>query len=75
MATIRTVKVRARCPPHAHSEPRIDLPAEKRKRLIGLLNEYLANTFGLYGQAKQARWNVKGPQVDHLHRLFDESAE
>lgn len=62
MATVRTFKTR------------IDLPADGRKKLIALLNQHLADTFDLCGQAKQAHWNVKGPQFHQLHELFDEFA-
>jgi starvation-inducible DNA-binding protein len=54
---------------------RVDLPARQRERLVALLNQHLADTFDLYGQAKQAHWNVKGPQFHQLHELFDELAE
>jgi starvation-inducible DNA-binding protein len=54
---------------------RIDLPADGREKLIALLNQQLADTFDLYGQAKQAHWNVKGPQFHQLHELFDDLAE
>jgi starvation-inducible DNA-binding protein len=54
---------------------RIDLPADRRKTLIALLNEHLADTFDLYSQCKQAHWNVKGPQFHQLHELFDTLAE
>ena len=40
---------------------RIELPVDRRKKLIALLNQHVADTFDLYGQAKQAHWNVKGP--------------
>jgi len=63
MATARTFKTR------------IDLPAKQREKLIALLNQQLADTFDLYGQAKQAHWNVKGPQFHFLHELFDELAD
>src|SRR5512145_1871096 len=53
----------------------IDLPADRRKKLIALLNQQLADTFDLYGQAKQAHWNVKGPQFHQLHELFDDLAD
>ena len=56
-------------------ETRIDLPSKQREKLIALLNQHLADTFDLYGQAKQAHWNVKGPQFHQLHELFDELAE
>jgi starvation-inducible DNA-binding protein len=63
MATPRTFKTR------------IDLPADRRDKLIALLNEQLADTFDLFSQAKQAHWNVKGPQFHQLHELFDDLAE
>jgi starvation-inducible DNA-binding protein len=56
-------------------ETRIDLPADGREELIALLNQQLADTFDLYGQTKQAHWNVKGPQFYQLHELFDELAD
>jgi starvation-inducible DNA-binding protein len=63
MAAVRTFKTR------------IDLPADKRKKLIALLNQHLADTFDLYGHAKQAHWNVKGAQFHQLHELFDDLAD
>ena len=54
---------------------RIDLPADRREKLIALLNQHLADTTDLYTQSKQAHWNVKGPQFHQLHELFDELAE
>ena len=63
MATARTFKTR------------IELPAERREKLIALLNQHLADTSDLYGQSKQAHWNVKGPQFHQLHKLFDDLAE
>ncbi len=54
---------------------RIDLPVAGREKLIALLNQQLADTFDLYGQSKQAHWNVKGPQFFQLHELFDDLAE
>lgn len=60
----------------AHTfETRIDLPAERRKKLTDLLNQQLADTFDLYSQSKQAHWNVKGPQFLQLHELFDHLAK
>lgn len=54
---------------------RNDLPAATRDKLIGLLNQQLADTLDLYTQIKQAHWNVKGPQFIALHELFDDLAE
>jgi starvation-inducible DNA-binding protein len=50
---------------------RIDLTAKTRARMAGLLNARLADAIDLQLQAKQAHWNVKGPQFIALHELFD----
>ena len=42
--------------------------------MIGILNQQLADTFDLYSQAKQAHWNVKGPEFFQLLELFDRLA-
>lgn len=52
----------------------IDLAAETREQMIALLNQQLADTFDLFGQTKQAHWNVKGPQFFQLHELYDQLA-
>ncbi len=52
-----------------------DIPAEKRATLALLLNERLADLIDLGLQAKQAHWNVKGPNFIALHTLFDDVAE
>jgi starvation-inducible DNA-binding protein len=52
----------------------IDLKLDTRKKVIGLLNQHLADTLVLYSHSKQAHWNVKGPQFYALHLLFDELA-
>jgi starvation-inducible DNA-binding protein len=49
-----------------------DLPATARAQVVELLNNRLADAIDLAGQAKQAHWNVKGPQFIALHKLFDE---
>jgi starvation-inducible DNA-binding protein len=51
------------------------LPTEVKQRMIPLLNQQLADAIDLGLQAKQAHWNVKGPQFVSLHALFDEAAE
>lgn len=48
-----------------------DIPADTRATLCQLLNERLADLIDLQLQAKQAHWNVKGPQFIALHELFD----
>ena len=54
---------------------KIDLPAESRAKIVGLLNQQLADTFDLFSQIKQAHWNVKGMHFIALHELFDKLAE
>lgn len=54
---------------------RIDIAAEKRAKLISLLNQHVADTFDLMSQTKFAHWNVKGSNFIGLHKLFDELAE
>jgi len=49
-----------------------DLPDNVRAQVAALLNERLADVIDLATQAKQAHWNVKGPQFIALHKLFDE---
>lgn len=65
--------------PTTHSgrlfETRHDLDAEVRSNVIEVLNQSLADTADLQLQAKHAHWNVKGPQFQSLHRLFDDQAE
>jgi starvation-inducible DNA-binding protein len=53
----------------------IDLPPDKRRKLVALLNQQLADTLDLFGQAQQAHWNVKGTQFFQLHELFADLAE
>jgi starvation-inducible DNA-binding protein len=53
---------------------RNNLPLKVRKEVITLLNARLADAIDLGLQAKQAHWNVKGPQFFPLHELFDKVA-
>src|SRR5688572_21945739 len=53
---------------------KIDIPQDKREKLIVILNQRLADASDLKSQAKQAHWNVKGPSFIALHELFDEVA-
>lgn len=50
------------------------LGAETRQSSIELLNARLADAIDLELQAKQAHWNVKGPNFIGLHELFDQVA-
>ena len=49
-----------------------DLPVSTRVNVVALLNTSLADCIDLQMQAKQAHWNVKGPNFIALHKLFDE---
>jgi starvation-inducible DNA-binding protein len=49
-----------------------DLPEKVRRGAIKLLNQQLDDALDLALQAKQAHWNVKGPNFIALHELFDE---
>ena len=51
------------------------LPEKIRVQICGMLQEHLSNSIDLTTQAKQAHWNVKGPDFISLHELFDEIAE
>ena len=52
----------------------IDIPAADRAKVVRTLNQHLADAADLWSQAKQAHWNVKGPDFWQLHKLFDEVA-
>jgi len=54
---------------------KIDLTPDHREQICTLLNARLADIIDLTQQAKQAHWNVKGPQFIALHKLFDEVYE
>jgi len=53
---------------------RNDLSVKARAKVTALLNARLADALDLQMQAKQAHWNVKGPQFIALHELFDKLA-
>lgn len=52
-----------------------DLPESTRARMVGLLNQLLADAIDLHSQVKQAHWNVRGVHFQSFHELFDEVAE
>lgn len=52
-----------------------DQPESRRVAAVALLNAQLADVIDLGLQAKQAHWNVKGPQFAALRALFGEVAE
>lgn len=51
------------------------LPADTRAQIGSMLQGHLSNSLDLTTQAKQAHWNVKGPDFISLHELFDKIAE
>ena len=50
---------------------KIDIDKNTRQKVVGILNDRLADAVDLRSQAKQAHWNVKGPNFIALHELFD----
>ena len=57
-----------------HEERPSRAGSQVRKRIAAILNARLADAIDLQLQAKQAHWNVKGPQFIALHELFDQVA-
>ena len=53
------------------SLPADALNAGRRASIIAALNANLANLIDLGAAAKQAHWNVRGPNFQGLHGLFD----
>lgn len=51
-----------------------DLTEGVRGQIVDLLQSRLADAIDLQLQAKQAHWNVKGPNFIALHELFDKVA-
>jgi starvation-inducible DNA-binding protein len=51
-----------------------DLSSTTRCSAVEMLNEHLADAIDLYLQAKQAHWNIKGPNFVGVHGLFDRIA-
>lgn len=52
-------------------QTRNDLNSNAKKVSIDLLNARLADAIDLSLIAKQAHWNVKGPQFIAIHEMFD----
>jgi starvation-inducible DNA-binding protein len=46
-----------------------------RAQSIEILNKHLAAAIDLHAQAKQAHWNVRGPNFIAIHELFDKVSE
>jgi len=60
---------------NAYTDTKNSLPQSIRFQSVGLLNRNLTSAIDLERQAKQAHWNVKGPNFIALHELFDKVAE
>lgn len=50
---------------------RNDLPEATREKVSRILNDQVAGAIHLQLLAKQAHWNVRGPNFRSLHKLFD----
>jgi starvation-inducible DNA-binding protein len=48
-----------------------DLAEAHRHKVVALCQDRLADAIDLQTMCKQAHWNVKGPQFQGLHALFD----
>ena len=60
---------------YTRTETKKSLPQSIRLQSVELLNRNLASAIDLKRQAKQAHWNVKGPNFIALYELFDKVAE
>lgn len=50
------------------------VPGKTRERVLADLNTSLAHALDLAAAAKQAHWNIEGPNFEGLHGLFDKIA-
>ncbi|MCU4180070.1 DNA starvation/stationary phase protection protein Dps [Bosea sp. BH3] len=50
---------------------RIDLASNTKAKVVGLLNERLADGIDLALATKQAHWNLKGPGFIAIHEMLD----
>ena len=57
------------------NKTRNTLPNNIRSQSVELLNKHLAAAIDLHAQAKQAHWNVRGPNFIAIHELFDRVSE
>ncbi len=48
------------------------LPESNRRALVVILNQLVADSLSLAYAAKQAHWNIKGPDFMARHKLLDE---
>ena len=65
----------ARKSPAAPSAISIGLSAAVREKIVGLLNDRLADVFVLYARARDFHWNVTGRNFAADHALFETEYE
>ncbi len=53
---------------------RNDMSQNTRANVVAMIQPRLAESIDLYGQMKQAHWNVRGTSFIALHELFDQIA-
>ncbi len=46
-----------------------------RLQIVALQNRYWAAAIDMHAQIKQANWNVRGPAIIAVHKLFDTVSE
>lgn len=49
----------------------IGIDAKTRKKVVGALEQVLADTYALYTKTHTYHWNVEGPRFSQLHLLFE----
>lgn len=49
----------------------IGIETKARKKVVGALEQVLADTYGLYSKTHGYHWNVEGPLFNTLHLMFE----
>jgi starvation-inducible DNA-binding protein len=49
----------------------IGIETKARKKVVGALEQVLADTYGLYAKTHGYHWNVEGPRFNSLHLMFE----
>jgi len=55
--------------------PAIGIKKDSLTKVAHLLNGFLADEFLLYLKARNAHWNVEGPDFHSMHKYFEEQYE
>ena len=53
-------------------KPNIGLSDENREGVVELLNALLADEYVLYTKFRKFHWNVRGPEFNTLHNVFED---